>query len=345
MSNRKYNVAIVGATGAVGTCLLDMLEERKFPVGELRLLASARSAGKHEIFNGEKVAIQELKEDSFEGIDLALFSAGAERSKEFAPAAVKAGAVVVDNTSQFRMDTNVPLVVPEVNPEALEGHQGIIANPNCSTIQMVVALKPLHDASTIKRIIVSTYQAVSGAGQAAIRELEQQTCDYAAGNDLKVEKFPHQILFNAIPQIDVFQEDFYTKEETKMIQETKKIMGSDAIAVTATCVRLPIFSAHSESVNIETESKITREQAIELLSKAPGVQVVEDTANQNYPMPFDAEGEDDTFVGRIREDGSIENGLNLWVVSDNLRKGAALNTIQIAEALIEKGLVSVPQAQ
>jgi len=330
---RAYNVAVVGATGAVGTCMLRILEGRNFPVKELRPLASARSVNKKVTFRDKEVAVQELTHDAFKGIDIALFSAGASRSQEFAPSAVKAGAVVIDNTSQFRMDPKVPLVVPEVNPQDIKKHRGIIANPNCSTIQMVVALKPLHDFARIKRIVVSTYQSVSGAGQSAINELCDQVKQFTVGQDLTVKKFLHQIAFNLIPHIDVFLENKYTKEEMKMVHETKKIMGDDSIQVTATCVRVPVFYAHSETVNIETQKKISQAKAIELLSKAPGVTVIDDVENNKYPMPWDVGGMDNTFVGRIREDESIPNGLNLWVVADNLRKGAALNAIQIAEML------------
>jgi aspartate-semialdehyde dehydrogenase len=313
--------------------MLRLLEERDFPVNELRPLASARSVSKKVTFRDKEIPVQELTHNAFKGIDIALFSAGASRSKEFAPSAVKAGAVVIDNTSQFRMDDDVPLVVPEVNPQDIKKHHGIIANPNCSTIQMVVALKPLHDYAKIKRIVVSTYQSVSGAGQSAINELCSQTKQFVEGSDLTAQKFLHQIAFNLIPHIDVFLENNYTKEEMKMVHETKKIMGDDAIQVTATCVRVPVFYAHSESVNIETERKITRAKAVELLSKAPGVVVADDVAANKYPMPWDVGGMDPTFVGRIREDESIANGLNLWIVADNLRKGAALNAIQIAELL------------
>jgi len=311
---KKYSVAVVGATGAVGTCMLKILEERNFPVSEVRPLASARSVGKSVPFCGKSLTVSELTHDAFEGIDIALFSAGASRSAEFAPSAVKAGAVVVDNTSQFRRDPEIPLVVPEVNAEDITNHKGIIANPNCSTIQMVVALKPLHDYAAIKRIIVSTYQSTSGAGQAAINELCTQTKQFIAGDDLTIEKFQHQIAFNLIPHIDVFLDNKYTKEEMKMVWETKKIMHDDSIGVTATCVRVPVFSAHSESVNIETEKKITREKALELLSGAPGITVVDAVESNEYPMPWFAGGKDDTFVGRIREDETISNGFSATTI-------------------------------
>ena len=342
--SKKWNVAVVGATGAVGSRFLEILEERNFPIKSLKLLASERSVGKKLVFKGKEYPVEVLGHDSFGGVELVLSSAGAGRSKEFLPSAVKAGAVCVDNTSAFRMDKNVPLVVPEVNPEAIKKHKGIIANPNCSTIQMVVALYPLHKAGKIKRIVVSTYQSVSGAGQKNVLEMFKQTSsivgDESAFNVGKhnvkkgeIEKFPHQIAFNLIPHIDVFLDNAYTKEEMKIVNETRKIMEDDSIRISATAIRVPVFYAHSESVNIETEKKITADEAREILKSAPGVIVVDEPENNVYPMPLDAEGKDATYVGRIREDESIENGLNLWVVSDNLRKGAALNTIQIAELL------------
>jgi len=329
---KKYNVAIVGIRGAVGQEMLKILEERNFPVNELRPMSFHPEDCPEYRFHGKPVKAVKLTHDAFKGIEIGLFSPGASVSKEYAPSAVKAGTVVIDNTSQFRMEPDVPLVVPEVNPQDIFKHKGIIANPNCSTIQMVVALKPLHDYAKIKRIVVSTYQSVSGAGGGGITELENQT----SGKDRSIKKFPYQILHNLIPQIDVPQENFYTKEEMKMVRETKKIMGDDSIRVTATCVRVPVMRAHSESVNIETEKKISRDKALELLNNAPGITVIDDIQNKKYPLPFDAAGEDNTFVGRIREDESIANGLNLWIVSDNLRKGAALNAIQIAEVLIKK---------
>lgn len=314
--------------------MLDILKERNFPVNELKLMSSNPDQCPEYEFNGQKIKATQLSYDCFKGMEIGLFSPGASVSAEYAPHAVKEGCVVIDNTSHFRMDPDVPLVVPEVNPEHIQKQKGIIANPNCSTIQMVVALKPLYDYAKIKRIVVSTYQAVSGAGREAIDELNAQI-----KGDMTVQKFPHQIAHNLIPHIDVPQEGFYTKEEIKMVQETKKIMGDDNIKVTATCVRVPVFGAHSESVNIETEKKITREKAIELLKNAPGVTVIDDLANNLYPLPLNAEGKDDTFVGRIREDNTIENGLNLWIVSDNLRKGAALNAIQIAEEMIKSDAI------
>ena len=336
MKKEKYNIAIVGATGAVGEQLREVLEDREFPVGELRLLASERSAGQFLAFQGRQVRVGILKEESFENIDIALFSAGGKVSAKFAPAAVAAGAVVVDNTAFFRMEPDVPLVVPEVNAKEIASYKnrGIIANPNCSTIQMVVALKPIHDAARIKRIVVSTYQSVSGAGRMAMEELSQQVAALFNGRELKKEKFPHQIAFNCIPHIDVFMDDGYTKEEWKMIHETRKILGEPSLPVTATTVRVPVFCSHSESVNVETEKKLTSKQAKALLREAPGVIVADEPENSLYPMAIEATGKDATYIGRIREDDSIANGLNLWVVADNLRKGAALNAVQIAEILI-----------
>jgi aspartate-semialdehyde dehydrogenase len=332
----QYNVAIVGATGAVGEQMREVLEEREFPVGELRLLASERSAGQFLPFKGKGIRVEALREDSFKDIDIGLFSAGSSVSAKFAPLAVAAGAVVVDNTSCFRMDTDIPLVVPEVNANAIAQYKnrGIVANPNCSTIQMVVALKPIHDAARIKRVVVSTYQSVSGAGRRAMDELSQQVVALFNGRELKKEKFPHQIAFNCIPHIDVFADGGYTKEELKMINETRKILGEPSLAVTATTVRVPVFCSHSESVNVETEKKLTVADVKALLREAPGVVVADEPENNSYPMAIDATGKDATFVGRIREDNSIPNGLHLWVVADNLRKGAALNAVQIAEILI-----------
>ncbi|MBF0594524.1 MAG: aspartate-semialdehyde dehydrogenase [Candidatus Omnitrophica bacterium] len=326
---KKYVVAILGARSAVGQCMYDIVKQRNFPVKELRLISPSGAKG---TMNG--LPLLALDANVFNGVDIVLSSPGADISKIWSPVAAKAGAVVIDNTSQFRMDKDVPLVVPEVNPEDVKWHKGIIANPNCSTIQMVVALKPLHDYAKIKRIVVSTYQAISGAGSEAIDEMKSQL-----KGDMVPKKLAYQILHNLIPQIDVFQENSYTKEEMKMVHETCKIMHDDGIRLTATCIRVPVFNAHSESVNIETEKKLTRAKAIELLSKAPGVKVVDDPSSKTYPMPILADGKDETFVGRIREDESIANGLNLWVVSDNLRKGAALNAVQIAEKLVEYKLI------
>ncbi|MBN1870517.1 MAG: aspartate-semialdehyde dehydrogenase [Candidatus Omnitrophica bacterium] len=327
---RKYNVAIVGIRGAVGQEMLKILRERKFPYDQLKLISTSIE---QDATDAEGNRIEKINKDSFKGVHIGLFSPGAAVSKIWAPIAAKAGCIVIDNTSQFRMDKDVPLVVPEVNPEEIKNHKGIIANPNCSTIQMVVVLKPLHDYAKIKRIVVSTYQSVSGAGSEAIEELQKQSKDPS----YPPAKFPHPIAFNMLPHIDVFQPNFYTKEEVKMKNETQKILKDKSIKVTATCVRVPVIRSHSESVNIETERKITREKAIKLLSKAPGVIVVDDVTKNKYPLPIDAANKDETFVGRIREDESIKNGLNLWIVSDNLRKGAALNAIQIAEELIKSG--------
>ncbi len=336
VAKKKFNVAIAGATGAVGGAMLDVLARRDFPLGELRLLASERSVGKTLTFKGKEIPVQLLSKDAFAGIDIALFSAGAIRSFDFAPAAAAAGAVVVDNSSAYRMDPEIPLVVPEVNSHAIARYKkrGIIANPNCSTIQMLVALKPIHDKVRIKRIVVSTYQAVSGTGAKAIDELKQQILDYAAGKPMEHSVYPHQIAFNCLPQIDSFLENGYTKEEMKMVNETRKIFEDPTIGVTATTVRVPVFYGHSESVNIETEKKITAAEVKALLKNAPGVQLVDEPTLGQYPMAIDCAGKFETLVGRIREDESIANGINLWVVSDNILKGAALNAVQIAEVLI-----------
>ncbi len=337
MSEKKYNVAIAGATGAVGGAMLEVLKRRDFPINELRLLASERSVGKKLKFQGEEIAVQLLSEDAFEGIDIALFSAGATRSLDFAPAAAKAGAVVIDNSSAYRMDPEIPLVVPEVNPHAIADYKkhGIIANPNCSTIQMLVALKPILDKVGIKRLVISTYQAVSGSGAKAIEELDAQVKAYAAGDPLEASVYPHQIAFNCLPQIDSFLDNGYTKEEMKMVNETRKIFEDDSIGITATTVRVPVFYGHSESVNVETKHKITSAEVKELMASAPGVKLVDNPENGEYPLATACEGEFDTLVGRIREDDSIENGINLWVVSDNILKGAALNAVQIAETFIQ----------
>jgi len=336
VKKERYNVAVVGATGAVGEQMREVLEERLFPVGELRLLASERSAGQYLPFQGRQLRVELLKEDSFKNIDIGLFSAGGSVSAKFAPLAVAAGAVVVDNTGCFRMEPDVPLVVPEVNASEIAKYKsrGIIANPNCSTIQLVVALKPIHDAARLKRVVVSTYQAVSGAGRQAMDELSQQVTALFSGHEIRKQKFPHQIAFNCIPHIDVFMEDGYTKEEWKMINETRKIFAEPNLAVTATTVRVPVFCSHSESVNVETDKKLSAQEAKDILRAAPGVLLVDEPENNLYPMAIDTTGKDATYVGRIREDNSVANGLNLWVVADNLRKGAALNAVQIAEILI-----------
>ncbi|WP_346354274.1 aspartate-semialdehyde dehydrogenase [Azotosporobacter soli] len=342
---KKYNVAIVGATGAVGQEFLELIQERKFPFAELKLLASKRSAGRKIDFMGKTYTVEETTDDSFAGVEIALF-AGGSASTVFAPAAVRHGAVVIDNSSAFRMDPQVPLVVPEVNPEALREHKGIIANPNCSTIIMVMALKPLHDRGIIKRVVVSTYQAVSGAGKEGIEELEQQTAATVRKEAVEAKILPsasldkhYQIAFNLIPQIDVFLESGYTKEEMKMVNETRKILNEKNLAITATTIRVPVYRSHSESVNIEFEKAIEVEEAKKLLAEFPGVVVQDDPAEMEYPMPLFTSGRDEVFVGRIRKDDSIANGLNLWVVGDQIRKGAALNALQIAESMIEQKLL------
>jgi aspartate-semialdehyde dehydrogenase len=335
----EVNVAIAGATGAVGEALVEILEERKFPVGELHLLASERSEGKEVRFRGRTLRVQRLDRFDFANVQIGLFSAGGSLSAEYAPKAAAAGCVVVDNTSHFRYQPDVPLIVPEVNPHRLDDYKNrnIIANPNCSTIQMVVALKPLHDAARITRINVATYQAVSGAGAGAVRELAGQTADLLNAKEIQIRKMPKQIAFNAIPAIDVFQDNGYTKEEMKMVWETKKILEDDAIQVNPTCVRVPVFYGHSEAVHIETEKKLTAAEARALLAEAPGVEVIDDPDHQGYPTAVtDGAGTDPVFVGRIREDISHPRGLDLWVVSDNVRKGAALNSVQIAELLLKR---------
>ena len=342
---KKYRVAILGATGAVGQEFLNLIEERKFPFAELRLLASSRSAGKKIAFMGKEYTVQETTADSFEGIDIALFAGGAA-SKEFAPHAVKAGAIVIDNSSAFRMDPAVPLVVPEVNPEAIKKHKGIIANPNCSTIIMVMGLKPLYDLAKIRRIVVSTYQAVSGAGKEGMAELEQQVAALSTGkeptaNILPVGKLPkhYQIAFNLIPQIDVFMDNLYTKEEMKMIDETKKIMEDESLRITATTVRVPVYRSHAESVNVEFESAVSLDAARKALAAFPGVVLRDNPSEQEYPMPLFTSGKTDVEVGRLRRDESADNALNFWICGDQIRKGAALNALQIAEYMIENGLV------
>ena len=329
-----YTVAVVGASGAVGTEMIEILEERKFPVGELRPLVSARSAGTSISFRDHDVLLHELTAQSFAGVDLALFSAGADISRKFAPLAVQAGAIVIDNSAAWRMDPKVPLVVPEVNKGDLARHEGLIANPNCSTIQMVVVLQPLHKVARIKRVVVTTFQSVSGTGKEAMDELLEESRDLLSFKEVTPSIYPHQIAFNCLPHIDDFLPTGYTKEEMKMLDETRKIMGDDSIQVTATTVRVPVYVGHSESVNIETQMKLSANEARALLAEAPGVMVYDDPVHKIYPTPIDVAGKDDVYVGRIREDESIPNGLNLWIVADNLRKGAALNAVQIAEALI-----------
>ncbi len=317
----------------VGQAMREILEERDFPVAELRLLASERSQGKRLPFRGEELEVQVLDEDSFRGIDLALFSAGSAVSLRFSPIAAEAGAVVVDNSSAFRMDETVPLVVPEVNPDDAFGHRGIIANPNCSTIQMVVVLKPLHDRSPMRRVVVSTYQSVSGTGRNAVEELEVQTREAQEGKEPVSRVYPHPIAFNCLPHIDVFMPGGHTREEIKMVNETRKIMGLPDLPLSATAVRVPVFVCHSESVNVEFEEAIEPEEARRILESAPGVEVVDDPESNLYPMALDASGKDPCYVGRIRADTSCPRALNLWIVSDNLRKGAALNAVQIAELI------------
>jgi aspartate-semialdehyde dehydrogenase len=335
MSRKKYNVAVVGATGMVGKEMLKVLEERKFPVNKIIPLASERSAGTKVDFNDQEVPVEVLNSDSFKDVQIALFSAGAKVSEKYAPLAVKAGAVGIDNTSHFRMHPDVPLIVPEVNRHKIPT-AGIIANPNCSTAQMLVALKPIYDAVGIKRIVVSTYQSVSGTGKEAVDELEQQVIDILQIKPIKTKVYPHQIAFNVLPQIDEFVDNGYTKEEMKMVNETKKIFGDDSILVTATTVRVPVFYCHSESVNVETKKKITAAEVRKLLAKAENVIVSDDPQKRIYPMPVTSVGKNETFVGRIREDISIPNGIEMFVVSDNLRKGAAFNAVQIAEEVIQK---------
>ena len=354
MAREQYNVAVVGATGAVGTEMLRVLQERRFPVKRVRLLASSRSAGRRLPFNGTAHRVDVLHSRAFDGIDVALFSAGASRSLEFAPEALKRGALVVDNSSAFRMSEGVPLVIPEVNPHALNAHQGLIANPNCSTIIMLVALAPLHKAARLTRIIVSTYQSVSGAGARAMYQLWQEsktlvgrgavggglgrawTVKLSAKHRRTPSPLPAQIAFNVIPQVDVFLENRYTKEEMKMVNETRKILGVPDLPVSATCVRVPVFLAHSEAVWIETARPLSVAHAHQLLRKAPGVRVVDEPQTGAYPLPIDTGGQDDVLVGRIRKDESVRHGLALWVSGDNLRKGAATNAVQIAELLIKR---------
>jgi len=340
MKKNAYNVAVAGATGAVGQVMLQVLEERDFPVASLRPLASHRSVGKKVKFRGEEVEVQLLASDSFTDIDIALFSAGADRSREYAPAAAEAGAVVVDNSSAFRMDPDVPLVVPEVNPGdvALYTNKGIVANPNCTTIIMAVPLKPLYDIARIERIIVSTYQSTSGAGAQAMAELEEQVKAWVEGRPMEVRKFPHQIAFNLFPHVDAFQENGYTKEEMKMVNETHKIFHDYDIAISATTVRVPVLSAHSEAVWLKFERALTPDEARRVLEDAPGVDVVDDPEKNEYPMPIRATGQDLCLVGRIREDLTTPGGLVLWISGDQLRKGAATNAVQIAEELIRNYL-------
>jgi len=340
MPEKKFNIAVAGATGAVGNQMVRCLEEADFPIQSIKLLASARSVGRQLRFKGDLIEVEELKEESFKGMDIALFSAGGGTSEKFAPHAAQSGCVVVDNSSAWRMDPDVPLVVPEVNPHAIAQYtrKGIIANPNCSTIQMVIALDPIHKKYGIKRIVVSTYQAVSGTGKKAIDELFDQT--RALINFLNCENkvYPHRIAFNCLPHIDTFMPNGYTKEEIKMVNETRKILEDDSIGVTATTVRVPVFHSHSESVNVETKEPISARDVKLLLENTPGIKVVDDPANNRYPLATDAAGQDLTLVGRIRDDESIPNGINMWIVADNIRKGAATNAVQIARVLADNYL-------
>ena len=340
MLEKKLNIIVAGATGAVGSQMLTCLEEQKFPVNNFKLLASSRSAGKKIKFKDETFVVEEMTKDSFKGYDIALFSAGGSTSQEFAPASAEAGCIVVDNSSAWRMDPEVPLVVPEVNPDAVAQYKnkGIIANPNCSTIQMVVALNPIYKNFGIKRLVISTYQSVSGTGVKAVNELKEQVKAFVEGKPAVAEVYPHPIAFNALPHIDSFLDSGYSKEEEKMVNETRKILNDQSIRVTATAVRIPVFNSHSESVNIETQKHATCEQIRDLLKTAPGVKVMDDPQNNVYPLALDAQGSDLTFVGRIRQDLSIENGIDMWIVSDNIRKGAATNTVQIAKLLAENYL-------
>ncbi len=338
MRRNGYQVAVVGATGAVGEEMLRLFDERDFPISTLRVFASHRSVGQDVECGKKRILVEDLEKANLSGIEIALFSAGSKTAQHVAPRFVKAGAVVIDNSSAFRMDDDVPLIVPEVNAHALADYRKrrIIANPNCSTIQLVVALKPLHDAATVKRIVVSTYQAVSGAGRRAMDELSSQCVDLFNQRELKRTILPQQIAFNCFPQIGAFTDDGYTEEEIKMVNETKKIMSAPDIRVIATCVRVPIFCSHSEAVIVEFERSISVSEARERLMAAPGVAVVDNPEKGSYPMPIDATGKDATLVGRIRKDNTVPNGLAFWIVADNLRKGAALNAVQIAELLIEQ---------
>ncbi len=329
-----YVVAVVGATGAAGSTTLKVLEERKFPVKELRCYASARSRGKTVSFRGETLRLEQVGPGAFKGVEIAFFSAGSAQSKEFAPLAVRAGAVVVDKSSAFRMDPSVPLIVPEINAHAVKGHSGIVASPNCTTVVTVMPLKPLHDAARLRRVIATSYQAVSGAGVKGVEELRRQTLAWARGEDIRAEFFPHQIAFNLIPHIDRFADNGYTGEELKLVSEVRKILELPDLRISPTTVRVPVFTAHSVAINAETEVKVTAGRARELFAGFPGLRLWDDPAQNRYPMPVVVEGHDDCFVGRIREDLSLANGLNFWVAGDQLRKGAATNAVQIAELLI-----------
>ena len=332
---KEYKVAIVGATGLVGQEFIKVLVQRDFPMESIHLFASDRSAGKRLLVSHQEIEVKETAPESFDGLDIALFSAGTEISRYFSPIAAQSGTVVIDNSSAFRMVPSVPLVVPEVNPEDIKWHEGIIANPNCSTIQMVVALYPLHKVNPIKRIIVDTYQSVSGTGSAAVEELTVQAKQVLEGQATIPHVYPHQIAFNVLPEIDVFLDDGYSKEEWKLVEETKKIMHADAIAISATCVRVPVFTGHGEAIHVEFSHPMLPDEAQRILAQAPGVKVLDDMAISLYPHPWSAAGSNDVFVGRIRRDASHPNGLVMWVVADNLRKGAALNAVQIAEEMIK----------
>ncbi len=337
---KKYSIAIVGATGLVGQEFIKILQQRNFPMASVNLYASDRSAGRKLFINHEEIEVRETTPDSFKMIDIALFSAGTEVSRYFSPIAVKSGAVVIDNSAAFRMEREVPLVVPEVNPGDIELHKGIIANPNCSTIQMVVALFPIHKVNPIKRIIVDTYQAVSGTGSAAVEELTTQVKQILEGNSTNPHVYPHQIAFNLLPEIGVFLDNGYTKEEWKLVEETRKIMHVNDLAISATCVRVPVLIGHSEIVTLELSRAMLPDEARQVLAQAPGVKVLDDPGVSLYPQPWAAAGSDEVYVGRIRQDASNPRGLTMWVVSDNLRKGAALNTIQIAEEMINRSWIS-----
>jgi len=336
---KKINVAVVGATGLVGTAMMRVLEERDFPVDTLRAFATSRSAGSTVSFRGSNITVEDIESSSFKGIHCALFSGGEIASSVYAPEAVRDGAVVIDNSASFRMDRDVPLVVPEVNAHTATAHRGIIANPNCSTIQMVLVLKPIYDKAGIIRVVVTTFQAVSGTGKAAVEELETQTKAILNGKPFQAYAYPHRIAFNVLPQIGDFESDGYSKEEKKMILETQKIMGDETIRITATTVRVPVKVGHSESINIETREKITASEVRELLRKAPGVIVVDEPCKSRYPLPVDAAGRDEVLAGRIRDDLSCEKGIEMWIAADNLRKGAATNAVQIGEILLQKGLL------
>ncbi len=339
----EYRVAIVGATGLVGQEFIKVLEQRDFPMTSIRLLASDRSAGRKLVVNHQELEVKETSPESFNGIDIALFSAGAESSRYFSPIAARSGAAVIDNSAAFRMVPSVPLVVPEVNPEDIKRHKGIIANPNCSTIQMVMALYPLHKVNPIKRIVVDTYQSVSGTGSAAIEELTTQAKQVLEGQTTAPHVYPHQIAFNVLPEIDVFLDNGYTKEEWKMVEETRKIMHDDDIAISATCVRVPVFVGHSEAIHVEFSRPMFPDEARRILAQAPGIKLLDDPSISLYPQPWSVSGTDEVFVGRIRQDASNRNSLVMWVVADNLRKGAALNAVQIAEEMIKREWVHSPR--